>query len=62
MKKICLALVLSAVLVFTLIVPASASINYTQVHWGYGYGFGGGNRTSGSATYLSYSEIGRAHV
>lgn len=57
MKKICLALVLSAVLVFALIVPASASINYTQVHWGYGYGFGGGNRTSGSATYLSYSEL-----
>ena len=57
MKKNCLALVLSAVLVFTLIVPASASINYTQVHWGYGYGFGGGNRTSGSATYLSYSEL-----
>ena len=57
MKKNCLALVLSAVLVFTLIVPASASINYTHVHWGYGYGFGGGNRTSGSATYLSYSEL-----
>ena len=50
MKRICCVLVLSAVLMFTLIVPAWAAPNYTEVHWGYGYGFGGGDRDSGRET------------
>ena len=58
MKKVYLALMISAVLILTLVVPVSgAFIDSTQVHWGTGIGFGGGDRDSGQSTYVTYTQL-----
>lgn len=56
MKKVCLILVLSVVVLSLLVVPAYA-ISYTDVHFSNGSGFGGGSRDDGADTVLSFKEL-----